>query len=103
MESLYGELKVEIFRYVFTPMSLVLLNRNWYSMSQDPHARAEWIIYKNATNDSAHPPSEDEQFEDALASPKLLAISTVPKSKEELEDYNKLNNGFSTRINEING
>ncbi|PKC16762.1 hypothetical protein RhiirA5_493526 [Rhizophagus irregularis] len=51
MESLYGELKVEIFRYVFTPMSLVLLNRNWYSMSQDPHARAEWIIYKGSCND----------------------------------------------------
>lgn len=49
------------------------------------------------------PLSEDEQFEDALASPKLLAVSTVPKSKKELEDYNKLNNGFSTRINEING
>src|SRR5437763_920384 len=27
-------------------MSLVLLNRNWYSTSQDPHTRAEWLIYK---------------------------------------------------------
>ncbi|GES91619.1 hypothetical protein GLOIN_2v1877656 [Rhizophagus clarus] len=27
-------------------MSLVLLNRNWYSTSQDSHARAEWLIYK---------------------------------------------------------
>jgi hypothetical protein len=46
MESLCNELKVEIFRYVTTPMSLVLLNRNWHSTSQDCHARAEWLIYK---------------------------------------------------------
>ncbi|EXX57918.1 hypothetical protein RhiirA5_401425 [Rhizophagus irregularis] len=46
METLCNELKVEIFRYVLTPIALVLLNRNWYSTSQDPHARAEWIIYK---------------------------------------------------------
>lgn len=58
MESLYGELKVEIFRYVFTPMSLVLLNRNWYSMSQDPHARAEWIIYKYGEHMLSFTPSD---------------------------------------------
>ncbi|GBC04014.1 hypothetical protein RclHR1_05470005 [Rhizophagus clarus] len=46
MESLCSELKVEIFRYVSTPIALILLNRNWYSTSQDPHARAEWLIYK---------------------------------------------------------
>ncbi|PKY58585.1 hypothetical protein RhiirA4_480616 [Rhizophagus irregularis] len=46
METLCNELKVEIFRYAFIPIALVLLNRNWYSTFQDPHARAEWIIYK---------------------------------------------------------
>jgi hypothetical protein len=46
MEFLCNELKVEIFRYVSTPMSLVLLNRNWYSTSQDSHTRAEWLVYK---------------------------------------------------------
>ncbi|CAB4491553.1 unnamed protein product [Rhizophagus irregularis] len=46
METLCNELKVEIFRYVFTPIALVLLNCNWYSTFQDPHVRAEWIIYK---------------------------------------------------------
>jgi hypothetical protein len=46
MESLCSELKVEIFRYVSTPISLILINRNWYSTSQDSHARAEWLIYK---------------------------------------------------------
>lgn len=46
MESLSSELKVEIFKYVSRPMSLILINRNWYSTSQNPHARAEWLIYK---------------------------------------------------------
>ncbi|RIA87731.1 hypothetical protein C1645_827371 [Glomus cerebriforme] len=46
METLYAELKVEIFRYIKTPISLILINRNWYSTSQDSHARAEWLIYK---------------------------------------------------------
>jgi hypothetical protein len=46
MEFLYNELKVEIFKYILTPISLILLNRNWYSISQDSHTRAEWLIYK---------------------------------------------------------
>ncbi|PKK65250.1 hypothetical protein RhiirC2_786425 [Rhizophagus irregularis] len=46
METLCNELKVKIFRYAFIPIALVLLNRNWYSTFQDPHVRAEWIIYK---------------------------------------------------------
>src|SRR5580704_11962886 len=46
MDSLCNELKVEIFKYVSTPISLVLLNRNWYSISQDYHARAGWLTQK---------------------------------------------------------
>lgn len=46
MESLSSELKVEIFKYVSTPMSLILINRNWYSTSQISHARTEWLVYK---------------------------------------------------------
>ncbi|RIA82187.1 hypothetical protein C1645_788841 [Glomus cerebriforme] len=32
--------------YADTPISLILLNRNWYSTFQDPHTHAEWLIYK---------------------------------------------------------
>lgn len=32
--------------------------------------------------------SEDEQFEDALSSPKMSSISTIPRSKEERENFN---------------
>lgn len=45
---------------------------------------------------------EDEQFEGALASPKLLAVLTLPRIKEKHEDYNKLNSEFSERIGKIN-
>ncbi|CAB4433158.1 unnamed protein product [Rhizophagus irregularis] len=40
----------------------------------------------------------DEQFEDALTNPKLTAISTIPRSKEEHDNYNNLNNEFSKRL-----
>ncbi|RGB38861.1 hypothetical protein C1646_755183 [Rhizophagus diaphanus] len=40
----------------------------------------------------------DEQFEDALTSPKLTAISTISRSKEEHDNYNNLNNEFSKRL-----
>src|ERR1043165_8439152 len=46
MQSIYDEIKPEIFKFVNTPISLALTNRKWYSISQDPHARAEWLIYK---------------------------------------------------------
>src|SRR5215213_5587051 len=46
MESLYDEIRLEIFKFINTPISLALTNRKWYSISQDPHARAEWLIYK---------------------------------------------------------
>src|SRR3954447_21712338 len=46
MESLYDEIRIKIFKFVYTPISLALTNRKWYAISQDPHARAEWLIYK---------------------------------------------------------
>src|ERR1044071_3425000 len=46
MWSLCGELRIEIFKLVDKPISLSLTNRKWYAISQDPHARAEWLIYK---------------------------------------------------------
>ncbi|RIA88719.1 hypothetical protein C1645_806649 [Glomus cerebriforme] len=46
METLYDELKLEIFRYTNAPISLILTNRNWYTTSQDPHTRAEWLLFK---------------------------------------------------------
>jgi hypothetical protein len=33
-----------------------------------------------------------------LTSPKLTAISTIPRSKEEHDNYNNLNNEFSKRL-----
>ncbi|GBB90026.1 hypothetical protein RclHR1_01690011 [Rhizophagus clarus] len=46
MNSLYDELYIEIFKYINTPISLIITNRRWYNLSQDPHLRAEWLIYK---------------------------------------------------------
>src|SRR5581483_5181463 len=46
LDSLLDELKVEIFQFVPTPISLSLVNRNWYNISQDPHARAGWLFIK---------------------------------------------------------
>src|SRR6266498_3399673 len=46
MQSLYDELNVEIFKYVSTPISLIVTNCKWRDISQDPHARVEWLIYK---------------------------------------------------------
>src|SRR5438105_3190217 len=43
--SLY-EINVVIFKFVTTPRSLILTSRQWYTVSKDPHARAEWLIYK---------------------------------------------------------
>src|SRR5205814_10281727 len=46
MDSLHNELKIEIFKYVDSPLSLLLTNRRWYVISQDPYTRANWLIYK---------------------------------------------------------
>src|SRR6266516_4890929 len=46
MQSLNDKMRIEIFKFVDKPISLALTNRKWYSVSQDPHARAEWLIYK---------------------------------------------------------
>ena len=46
MQSLYNELRIEIFKLIDTPLSLALTDRNWYAIFQDPYARAKWLIYK---------------------------------------------------------
>src|SRR6266540_2219547 len=46
MQSLYDELRTEIFKYLDAPIPIILTNRKWYSISKDPHARAEWLIHK---------------------------------------------------------
>ncbi|CAB5378089.1 hypothetical protein RhiirA5_424872 [Rhizophagus irregularis] len=46
MESLYNELRIEIFKFVDTPISLALTNKKWYAISQDPQSRADWLIFK---------------------------------------------------------
>jgi hypothetical protein len=45
--------------------------------------------------------SEDEQFEDALSSPKMFILSMIPRSKEEHEEFNNMNNEFSERSNKL--
>ncbi|RIA96692.1 hypothetical protein C1645_754260, partial [Glomus cerebriforme] len=44
--KLDNKLKIVLFKFINTPISLSLTNREWYSISQDPCARAEWLIYK---------------------------------------------------------
>src|SRR5438270_10072148 len=46
MQSLIDEIRVEIFKYVETPFSLILTDRKWHEISRDPHTRAKWLIYK---------------------------------------------------------
>jgi hypothetical protein len=46
MNSLSDELRIEVFKYLTTPISLALSNNRWYTISQDSHARAEWLIHK---------------------------------------------------------
>jgi hypothetical protein len=46
MEVLCDELRIEIFKYVDLPLSLLLTNRRWYVISQDYHTKACWLIYK---------------------------------------------------------
>src|SRR5256885_2107271 len=46
METICDELSVEIFKYIDTPISLVLSNHKWYSISKDPYTRASWLVYK---------------------------------------------------------
>lgn len=37
---------IEFFKFVHTPLPLILTNRQWYTISKDPHARFEWLINK---------------------------------------------------------
>ncbi|PKY41823.1 hypothetical protein RhiirA4_441558 [Rhizophagus irregularis] len=54
--------------------------------------------YGNAKSGNALLSSEDEQFEDALTNPKISAVSTIPRSKEEHENFHNLNSEFSERM-----
>jgi hypothetical protein len=45
MNILY-EIKIEIFKNVDNPISLALINRTWFTIFHDPHARSEWILNK---------------------------------------------------------
>ena len=41
-----NEIRIGIFKFVTTPISLILTSHQWHSTSKDPHAKAEWLIYK---------------------------------------------------------
>ena len=46
MQSLSDELRIIIFKFIETPISLSLTDRIWYNISKDPHTKAEWLINK---------------------------------------------------------
>src|ERR1044072_8240078 len=46
MQSLFNDIRIEIFKFVNIPISLVITDRTWYTISKNPRARTEWLIYK---------------------------------------------------------
>jgi hypothetical protein len=46
MNELCPEMKAEIFKYVSTPIELMISNKDWYEISKESHVRGEWLIYK---------------------------------------------------------
>jgi hypothetical protein len=46
MQFLLNEIRSEIFKFIDTPISLILTDRKWHAISKDPHVRGEWLIYK---------------------------------------------------------
>jgi len=46
MQLLSNELRVEIFKRINVPISLILTDRKWYTFSRDPQSRAKWLIHK---------------------------------------------------------
>jgi hypothetical protein len=46
MQFLPNEIRSEIFKFIDTPISLILTDRKWCAISQDPHVRGKWLIYK---------------------------------------------------------
>src|SRR4051812_14192533 len=46
MQFLPNEIRSEIFKFIDTPISLILSDRKWYAISQNPHDRAKWLNYK---------------------------------------------------------
>lgn len=45
MDILY-EIKIEIFKYIDNPISLALVNRTWFTVFHDSHAKSEWLLNK---------------------------------------------------------
>ncbi|CAG8617331.1 9649_t:CDS:1, partial [Scutellospora calospora] len=43
-QGLSDEISINIFKYVTFPLSLILTCKNWYNISNDHMARAEWIV-----------------------------------------------------------
>jgi hypothetical protein len=40
------EIKINIFKYVNSPLNLALTCRNWSSIAKDPYAKTEWLIIR---------------------------------------------------------
>src|SRR4051794_31168671 len=38
------EIKINIFKYVDSPLNLILTCRNWSDIAKNPHAKSEWLI-----------------------------------------------------------
>jgi hypothetical protein len=46
MEKLIDVLRINVFKFVTVPISLILTDRNWHTISNNIHAKTEWLIYK---------------------------------------------------------
>ncbi|CAG8743539.1 1790_t:CDS:1, partial [Funneliformis mosseae] len=43
---LQANIKINIFKFMRSPLNLALCNRGWSNVARDPHARTEWLIYQ---------------------------------------------------------
>src|ERR1044072_1043023 len=44
MQYFEYEIKINIFKYVDSPLNLALTCRNWSVIAKDPYAKSEWLI-----------------------------------------------------------
>src|SRR4051794_3692725 len=44
--SLKFQIKINIFKYVDSPLNLALCSKEWSNVAKDPHAKIEWLIYR---------------------------------------------------------
>src|SRR2546423_7023066 len=72
------EIKINIFKYVNSPLNLTLTCRNWSVIAKDPYAKTEWLIkrYEKA-NASFHAVRLGPTFIDITVCQALIARNVV--------------------------